>query len=208
MPAFRNCLFISSCCIWIFPCTVAATFDIRFHRGLFSPRQVLFKSCQKTIPKSNVSSSLTSLPHLQFKGDKLAWGSKERSEGNRDFWHWHLAVAVSGKREACLRFSLFLQMPSHFRILNFWLSHHFPSCHFEILDCFKKVSFYNHFNHKFFTSLTTGEALVQWYVVLVSFTFTLKSWQSWSLKRQAKKRRQVRVIFVDNSQRLEVFWKV
>jgi len=32
------------------------------------------------------------------------------------------------------------------------------------------------------------KALVQWYVVLVSFT--LKSWQSWSLKRQAKKRRQ------------------
>lgn len=77
-----------SCCIWIFPRTVAAV-RICFHGGLFSPRQVPFKSCEKTIPRSNVSSSLPSLPRLQFKGDKLAWGSKERSEGDHDFWQWH-----------------------------------------------------------------------------------------------------------------------
>lgn len=106
-------------------------------------------------------------------------------------------AAVSGKREECLRFSLFLPMPSHFTILNTWLSHHFPSCHFWHIGLFQK-SFILHqqnFNKKFFTSRTTGEALVQWYVVLVSFT--LKSWQSWSLKRQAKKRRQVRVFFLE-----------
>ena len=83
------CSFILSCRVWIFPRTLAAAFDMRFHQGLFSPRQVLFKSCQKTIPRSNVSSSLPPLPRLQFKGDKLAWGSKERSEGNHDFWQWH-----------------------------------------------------------------------------------------------------------------------
>ena len=73
-----------------------------------------------------------------FKGDKLAWGSKKRSEGNHDFWQRHLWLlwAANGKRIWDFHFFFRCRHISRFWTPDFPIT--FLPVIFDILDCFKK----------------------------------------------------------------------
>lgn len=103
-------------------------------------------------------SSLPSLPRLQFKGDKLAWGSKERSEGNHDFWQRHLWLLRAANGKSVWDF--------HFQMPTFHNFEHltFPSLSFLSFLTYWIVSKKFHLTptklkQEFFTSLTTVERL-------------------------------------------------
>ena len=110
------CLFILSCCVWIFPRTLAAAFDMRFTR---------------------VSSSLPPLPRLQ------RWQIGVRIKGKIERRPWFLTMtpawllrAANGKRIWDFHFFFRCRHISQFWTSDFPIT--FLPVIFDILDCFKK----------------------------------------------------------------------
>lgn len=95
-----------------------------------------------------------------FKGDKLAWGSKERSKGDHDFWQWD-------PRGCCER-----QTGSVFEIFSF---------------SFDAFTFRN-FEHLSFPSLSFPSFLTYWIVSKkVSFYTNKTSTKNSSLREQLER---------------------